>query len=304
MPRSALPDLQLLAALDVLVAEGHVSRAAERLGLSQPAMSGLLARLRKTFDDPLLLRTARGMVPTPRALEIADQARALLEKAHALMQTARPFEPVKAERTFRIIATDYVLMVALPPIQALLEAQAPGIGIDARPPNPKRVLELLASGQIDLGIGYLLEPPRGLRTRLLFREPSVCIARRGHPTVRGKLSLAQYQTADHLRISPAGAGHYARMVETALIDLRIRRSGELTVPNFLVAPAIVARSNLLATVPQRIAKSFAGSLPLQVLEPPVSLPVLQVSLYWHERAHKDPLHRWMRNLVIEATREV
>ena len=304
MSRAALPDLQLLAALDVLVSEGHVSRAAEHLGLSQPAMSGMLARLRKTFDDPLLLRTAHGMVPTPRALEIANRSRALIEQAHALMAASRPFEPVKAERTFRIIATDYVLMVVLPAIQALLEAQAPGIGIDARPPNPKRVLELLGSGQIDLGIGYLPKPPKGLRTRLLFRETSVCIARRGHPTVRGKLTLAQYQAADHLRISPSGAGHYARMVEAALIDLRIRRSGELAVPNFLVAPAIVAKSNLLATVPQRVARSIAASLPLQVLEPPVPLPVLEVSLYWHERAHKDPLHRWMRNLVIEATRAV
>jgi DNA-binding transcriptional LysR family regulator len=195
-------------------------------------------------------------------------------------------------------------MVVLPEIQARLEAEAPGIGIEARPPDPKRVLDRLASGQVDLGIGYLLDPPKGLRTRLLFREASVCIARRGHPEFRNKLSLAQYQAADHLRISPGGAGHYAQMVEAALVDLRIRRSGELAVPNFLVAPAIVARSNLLATVPQRVAQTFAASLPLQVLEPPIPLPVLDVSLYWHERSHKDELHRWMRSLVIEAARSV
>ncbi|MBL8381446.1 MAG: LysR family transcriptional regulator [Burkholderiales bacterium] len=304
MPADRLPDLQLIAALEALVAEGHVSRAAERMGLSQPAMSTLLGRLRRTFDDPLLLRTSRGMVPTPRALELAAQGGALLEQARMLMQGARAFEPVRAERTFRVIATDYVLSVMLPPLQALLEARAPGIGIDAQPPNPRRVQELLASGQVDLGIGYLIDPPKGLRTRLLFRESSVCIARRGHPAVRGRLGLAQYQAADHVRISPAGTGQYGRMVEAALLDLRIRRSAGLTVPNFLVAPAVVARSNLLATVPARIARTFAASLPLQVLEPPVPLPVLEVSLYWHERAHKDALHRWMRALVIEAAREV
>jgi DNA-binding transcriptional LysR family regulator len=304
MADAALPDLHLLAALEALVAEGHVSRAAERLGVSQPAMSALLARLRATFDDPLLLRTGRGMVPTPRATALAAQAGEVLERARALMSSAAPFEPVKAQRTFRIIATDYVLMVVMPGIQARLEAEAPGIGIDARPPNPRRVLDLLASGQIDLGIGYLLEPPRGLRTRLVFREPSVCIARKGHPAVRGRLTLAQYQAAKHVQISPAGAGQYARMVEAALVDLRIRRSGGLSLPNFLVAPAIVARTDLLATVPERVARTFAASLPLQVLEPPVPLPVLDVSLYWHERAHKDPLHRWMRNLMIAATRAV
>ena len=132
-PMSPLPDLQLLAALDVLVAEGHVSRAAERLGVSQPAMSGLLARLRKTFGDPLLLRTARGMVATPRAVELAAKAAELLAQARALMVDARTFVPVSEQRTFRIIATDYVLMVVLPALQARLEAEAPGIAVEARP---------------------------------------------------------------------------------------------------------------------------------------------------------------------------
>ncbi|MBL8377682.1 MAG: LysR family transcriptional regulator [Burkholderiales bacterium] len=304
MNGAALPDLQLLAALEVLVAEGNVSRAAERMGMSQPAMSGLLKRLRATFDDPLLLRTARGMVPTPRAVELAAKAGALIEQARALTGGARKIEPRREERVFRLIATDYVLMVVLPAIQARLEAEAPGIGLDARPPNPRRVLELLASGQIDLGVGYLVDPPAGLRTRLIFREASVCIARKGHPSVKGALTLAQYQQADHVRISPAGVGNYARLVETALVDLRIRRAGGIVVPNFLVAPAIVARSNLLATVPERVARTFAASLPLQILAPPVPLPVLDVSLYWHERAHKDGLHRWMRDLIIEAARRV
>jgi DNA-binding transcriptional LysR family regulator len=304
MPAAALPDLQLLAALEVLVAESNVSRAAERMGMSQPAMSGMLKRLRASFDDPLLLRTARGMVPTPRAVELAARAGALLEQARALADGARRVEPRREARVFRIIATDYVLMVALPAIQARLEAEAPGIGIDARPPNPRRLADMLAAGQVDFGLGYLAEPPPGLRTRLILREPSVCIARRGHPAVRGALTLAQYGAAGHVRISPAGVGNYGRLVEAALLDLRIRRGGGVTVPNFLVAPAVVARTNLLATVPERIARTFAASLPLQVLDPPVPLPVLDVSLFWHERAHKDPLHRWMRDLVIEAARGV
>lgn len=300
MEDTGLPDLRLFAALEVLITERHVSRAAERFGVSQPAMSALLARLRRLFGDPLLVRTREGMVPTGRGLRLAGEAAAIVERARRLGTDHAGFEPAKVSRVFRLVATDYVLMLVMPAIQAALEKEAPGLAIEARPPNPRRLLDMLASGQVDLGIGYLADPPQGLRRRLLFRERSVCIARKHHPTVRGRLTLSQYREAPHVRISPGGAGHYARLVEAALVGLHIHRQGGVTVPNFLVAPAIVSRSDLLATVPARVAEMYRRPLELQVLEPPVPLPPLDVSLYWHEAAQRDPLHRWMRDLVLRV----
>lgn len=295
-------DLNLLVYLDALVSDCHVSRAADNIGISQPAMSNALNRLRRVFHDPLLLPTGRGMAPTLRALELGEPIRRLLEHAHELLDAVEPFAPCTLTRRFTLMASDYVLLVLMPLLTDMVRAAAPGVVLKACSPDPGHAHELLASGQVDLDVGYLPDPRPTLRSRGLFAEKWICIAREGHPRLNGSIALHEYCELPHVEIALSSASYYARLIDRTLADIAAppRRVG-LTIPNFLVAPAIVARSDLIATIPERVARWCASALPLQLLTVPVDLPDLKVSMYWHERSHRDPGNRWLRELLIGAS---
>lgn len=292
----AAVDLNLLRVLDVVLAERHVTRAAARLGLTQSAASHALARLRTQLDDPLLVRGPRGgLVPTARAEALQPVV------AHALAELAAVwrgggFTPATARRTFHVAAGDYAELVLLPALAARLARVAPGVDLFVRA-VPDDIAGALAAGAVDV----VLAPARprdltgGCFQRALFDETFVCAVRDGHPQARGRLTLDRFCALDHLLIAPRGtAGGF---VDDALAALGRRRRVAVAVPHFLVAPPVLGATDLIATVPRRIAAAFAPMIALAVRPPPIALTGFTIHLLWHERAGADPAQRWLRDQI-------
>ena len=299
-------DTRLLRTFLVLMAEKSVSRSAERLGLSQPATSHALARLRAMFGDPLLLRGRAGMVPTERAAEIERSVRRMLGELDGLIAQDRPFDPAKASRTFVLSAPEYAEHLLMPLLSKRLRREAPGVRIEVRAPDRERAFELLESGQVDVRIAWLPKPPVSLRSVALFQDRIVCIAHRDHPAVRGAITLAQYLALPHAR--PLGTG---RTTTGQVIDSAVERQGRgrkldlvFLVQNFLTLPFLMDGTDVIATLPLLLAQRFGAQHPLQILEPPLRLPRVRYAAYWHERSHKDAGQRWLRAVLVDAARAV
>jgi DNA-binding transcriptional LysR family regulator len=297
-------DLNLLVYLEALYTEGGVSRAAERVNLSQPAMSLALKRLREIFDDPLLIRTPRGMVPTQRAQELIEPVRAILGQSRDLLGGRRKFDPATAAGPFTLVGTEYVFSILLPTLIKRLEREAPLASIVSRPTSPIYLKSWFEEGRVGLGIGYSEQPPQELRVRPLFDESLVCIARRKHSKIRGTLSLDQFCAFPHVAVRPMGTPQYALSLESALAALDREIKIGLLVSDFLIAPEVVAETDMIALVPRGLAQRYAGPKALQILMPPVALPKLHFSMIWHERTHRDPVYQWLRDVVADASREL
>jgi LysR family transcriptional regulator, mexEF-oprN operon transcriptional activator len=291
-------DLNLLAYFDALISEGQVSRAAERVNLSQPAMSLALKRLRELFDDPLLVRTSSGMVPTSRARELIGPVREILRRSGDLLRPRGNFVPAEASGSLVLMSTDYVSMLLMPPLMRQIESIAPGVRINAKAVEPEQLKYLFESGQVDLGVGYAVNPPGELRIRQAFEENLVCIARAGHPTIQGRVTLEQFTANPHVQIRP-GDMRYAVLLERALSFHGVEAAVGAIVHDFLLAPEIVASTNMIAVVPERMARRYARSLDMQTLPLPVDVPPLNFSMIWHERTHREPLYQWLRDLVLQ-----
>lgn len=295
-------DIRLLRAFLVLMAEKNVSTAAEHLGLSQPATSHALARLRELFDDPLLLRSRSGMVASNRAPEFEKGVRTLLSTYDGLLRLARPFDPAVSSQTFVVSTPEYPERLLLPEVARRARREAPNVRIELHAPPREKALELLESGRLDLRISWLPSPPQSLRSVQLFQDRIVVVADAGHPTVRGSLTLEQFMHLPHAR--PHGTG---RSVSGRVVDEAVQRlGGELKlafqVQNYLTLPLILPGTDLIAAMPLRLARSLRRHHELQILEPPLRLPRIRYAAYWHERSHKDPAHIWLRKLVVESAR--
>jgi DNA-binding transcriptional LysR family regulator len=288
-------DLNLLVALDALLEESHVTQAAQRVGLSQSAMSHALRRLRLLFDDPLLVRGRGGMRLTSRALELQDPVRrGLLELQRAIRQPV-VFEPSTSTRRFVLVTSDHLQMVMLPQLLSLLKEEAPGVDVAVRPLKPGTpVGEVLRQG-VDLSLWVRQDLGAGLREKKMFDGDFACVVREDHPCIQGSISLEQYVKWPHALISPSGQG--GSVVASALEKLGHTRRVALEVPSFLAAPLVVSRSNLLLTAPRGLLAYFAKTLPLQLLEPPVELPEYGIYQVWDERNELDPGHKWFRGLM-------
>jgi DNA-binding transcriptional LysR family regulator len=296
-------DLNLLVVLDAILTEGNVTRAAERVGMTQPAMSQALARLRRLFDDPLFVRTPRGMIATARASELAAPVRRALGEIDRALASSPSFDPRTARRAFTLATLDHGELVILLPLLQRLAAEAPGIDLRVRPLRFADLEEELESGAVDLAIGVLApgdEP--SLNGQKLFREHFVCMVRADHPEVGATLSLAEYVALDHALVSPRGRP--GSLVDAELAKRGLERRVALVVPHFAVAPMIVARSDLVLTVPERIAHAFAAMLPLRTVPPPLELPGFDVVQLWHERRQQDRPHTWLRGLVLSVCRSL
>jgi len=293
-------DTRLLRVFTVLMGERSVSRAAERLQMSQPAISHALNRLRQTFDDPLLLRSRGGMIPTNRALELQDPVRDLLAAYEQLAKPASDFDPASSTRRFVITAPEYAEHLLMPPLLRQLRAQAPGVRVDVRTPDPDRAYELLESGEVDLRIAWLLKPMQSLRSLQLFQDRMVYIADRKHPQIQERITVPQFLAAPHLRTFGTSVSTTNRVIDDALDRLGKKLQMVFYLQNFLTMPATLAGTDAIAALPQRLAERFAQQYPLQVLEPPVRLPRIRYAEYWHERNQNDPGHRWLRQAVLEA----
>ncbi|GBQ89475.1 LysR family transcriptional regulator [Asaia krungthepensis] len=292
-------DLNLLATLDVLLAERNVTRAARRLAISQPALSTRLARLRAVLGDPLLLPGPRGMIPTERALALHKPLRAALDAVRDVVAVASRFDPMTASATVTIVASDYVQYAVLFDLVRHLRDVAPGIRVAWRSAAQRSGLELFEQGDADLYLTIPDDIPDGLRQTPLFDETYVLIARAGHPEVQGSPGLDLFCRLDHILVSPAGGG-FAGATDIALAAMGRERRVVLSVPGFLMVPEIVARSDMVAIVPRRIVA--ARRLPLAVLQPPLAVPGFTIAMAWHDRTAMHPLYRWMRETIVSVVR--
>jgi DNA-binding transcriptional LysR family regulator len=294
-------DLNLLLVLEAALRTRHVTRAARELGLSQSAASHALARLRAALGDELLVRTPRGMVRTARAEALADPLAEALAALGRALAGPEPFDPARATRTFRLGCADYAQLVLLPPLMRRLATEAPGVSLFVMPAAQAEATHAaLAAGELDLSLGPTIPgaPTGGVHRRHLLDETFVCVVRGGHPVLAEGLTLERFLDLDHGFIAPRGAPGGA--VDRELAARGRSRRVALTVPHFLVMPHVVASTDLVATVARRVAELVAGPLGLCLLEPPLPIPGFQLGVEWHERAHRDPAHAWLRRCLAEV----
>jgi len=294
-------DLHLLRCLEVLVSERHVTRAADRLNMSQSGMSTALGRLRSLFDDPILVRTPKGMQLSENALEIAGAGRRALNEIDFAISFRGPFNPATSSISFTVMGSDYFGLTILPSLIERLGRDAPNVRLKVVAPQPSRIREVLANSETDLVVGFYHDIADGLYQTIVVKETLCCVLRKGHPKIHSTLSLAEYAAADHIYFGspPEIVTSIEVILERTLPALGIERRTIVQVPTFGVMPGILACSDLLATVPVRIANSFVHSLSLKVLPLPFEIPVLPVRAIWHERMHESNAHRWLRGLVQE-----
>lgn len=294
-------DLNLLATLDALLQEGSVTGAARRLGLSVTATSHALARLRDRLEDPILVRAGRGMVLTPRAEEMRDKARAALVDATAVLSKQRPFAASELQRTFSVHATDHVLAVLGCALDRVVRAEAPQADVRFLP-NAADDAAVLREGAIDAAVGIYGALPPEMRTRPLFTDRLVCVVRDGNPRVGKRLTLEDYAGLDHVQVAPRGRpGGY---VDECLAELGVSRRVARAVPYFLSGLLLVAETDYVLTVSERVAGAFASRLGLRMLEPPLALRPYQLSLLWHPRMDGDAAHQWFRQAFVRAAKIV
>ncbi|NHZ41707.1 LysR family transcriptional regulator [Massilia aquatica] len=295
MPNLRQLDLNLLKALDALLDERNVTRAAARLNLTQPAMSGMLTRLRESFDDPLLVRVQRGVAPTPRALALAQPVKQVLADIGALLQ-APAFDPASAQMTLSLAATDYALRAIAVPFLLALRPLAPSIRVALLPLVNQQLQGQLEQGTVDLALSTPESTAPDLHARTLFDERYVCVMRSSHPAAQPALSLDQFCALDHALVSYEG-GSFEGVTDEALARLGRQRRVMLSVKSFLLLPDILRASDLVAVAPRRLVEDLDG---LVLLAPPLDIPGFTKVLAWHERTHRDPGHRWLRELLLRT----
>jgi DNA-binding transcriptional LysR family regulator len=293
-------DLNLLSAFTALVAEAHVSRAAQRLGISQSSTSLALAKLRVMFKDPILIKAGNTMAPTERARQLLPLVERVLHDVEALVLDPAPFDPATANDTITIIITDYIDFVVLPTLMVELARLAPGISLKLVGPNPRRIGEVMSTGQADVSITYFPVPPDSVRVRPLFSDRLVAIARNEHPIFSDRITLERFCRHNHIAIEPGeGATMYNALIDDALEKAGVQRRVALSKPTFLGIPFVVAQTDLIATLPERVARQFAEIAPIRIFEPPIALDLINVVLMWHDRTHHHPLHQWFRGLLVD-----
>lgn len=294
-------DLNLLRAFDAIATEGSVTVAGERIGLSQPAMSNALARLRTLFGDPLFVRTPRGMRPTPFAQQLAQPVHEALRLIQGALQQHAGFEPSSSSNTFRFWMSDIGEMVFLPGLLERVKHDAPGVRIEVVRIPIKDVHAALEAGELDLAVGFLPGLTTGTRQQPLFRENYVCMLRADHPVIGAKISAKQFREASHVLVSYVGTGH--QVIEKTFAAEGLSARIAVRVPHFLVVPMILARTDFIVIVPSRVAAVFARLGNFKVLKLPVYMPSFEVRLHWHQRFDQVPANRWLREVMAELYAE-
>ena len=287
-------DLNLLVTLDTLLAERNVTHAAKRLNLSQPAISTRLTRLRDLLGDPLLLPAQRGMIPTERALELQEPLHNALEGVRRVVAENSPFDPSTITATIAISASDYVQYAILMPLLDVLRRDAPGIKVAWRTIDTSMLDTQMARGDVSLALSTPETAPETLRMRKIYREEYVAIARCDHPAIGRSLDLDSFCALDHVIVSPEGGG-FEGPADDALAALGRNRNVALSAPGFLVVPEIVARSDMIALVPSRVAQGRTGQI--RMFDPPMPVTGFDMALIWHDRTTTHPLHRWLRDRI-------
>jgi DNA-binding transcriptional LysR family regulator len=295
----AMPDLNLLVTLDVLLSEGSVVRAAQRLQLSASAMSRALARLREETGDPLLVRAGRGLVPTPRALELRDRVHQVVSEAEAVLRPALKLELGSLSRLFTIRSSEGFVETFGPGLLARIASEAPGVRLWFMPKLDKDS-GLLRDGTLDLETGITSkEMGPEIRTQGLFRDRLVGVVRKGHPFAKGRMTPKRFALGAHVLVSRRGLEMGS--VDDALERLGLVRNGVVTVGGFGPAIALARESDMIATVPEAHTRSLWRGMHCFAL--PLELPEFAISLFWHPRLEADEAHRWLRSLVTDVCRD-
>lgn len=288
-------DLKLLVVFEAMLAARNVTLAAESIGMTQPAMSTYLGKLRKVMGDPLFVRTSRGMEPTPFAVELSDPIRNALQLLRQTLNRDKHFDAATSTRTFNLVMTDIGERVFLPALLQRLTKVAPLVSIRTVQLPVSEMREALESGEMDLAVGFIPKLSAGFYQQRLFTRSYVCIVRTDHPTIGDRLSLKQFLGASHAVVSVAGTGH--EVVERVLAEKGLARKVALRVTHFLAIPLIVANTDLIVTIPEMLAESYLPAGNIKILQPPIKLPSYAIKQHWHERYHDDPANQWLRELI-------
>ena len=283
-------DINLLLTLDVLLAEHNVTRAAERLNLSQPSVSVHLAKLRDIFADPLLLPGPRGMRPTARADELREPLREALQALERAVAPASAFDPAQASHLWKIAATDYGESTVVLPALSGLRSQAPGTRLAVLDLMPAQLVKQAEQGVFDLALHITEEAPLDLHQRVLFTEHYVLAGRLGHPRLKRKPNREQFCALEHVMVSREGGGFFG-VTDKALAEVGLARNVVLSVPHFLMVMSVLASTDLVAMLPSRLVR---GNPALQVVDAPLQVPGYEMAMFWGERSHRDPAHKWLR----------
>jgi DNA-binding transcriptional LysR family regulator len=290
-------DLNLLVALDALLEENSVTAAAGRLHLSEPAMSRTLARIRRSLGDPVLVRSGRVMVPTPRALAIRMDVHDLVERARTLFSAGPDVDLSSLTRVFTVQADDALVAVAGAPLLAGTAAQAPGVTVRFVGEGPYDA-HLLRQGMADLEIGVIIDPAPETRVELLMTDRFVGLVRRGHPLTRGKLTPERFAAADHLSVSRRG--RLTGPIDTLLAERGLARRVAASCPTFCAAVFLLQTTDLVGISAERLHRHMAEQAGLVTFEIPLDLEPLRIAQAWHARYDADSAHAWLRHLVHEA----
>jgi len=290
-------DLNLLRVFDAILRGRGVTAAAARLGLSQPAVSNALARLRSVFGDTLFVRTPAGMAPTPFARQLDEPVRQALALIESALTHGAAFEPATSNRAFRFYMSDLGEISFLPPLVERVRRLAPQVRLEASGLALDDIPDALAGGALDLAVGFLPGLAAPVRRKRLFRDAYVCLMRADHPRIKDRLTRRLFEEASHALVSSTGSGH--RVIEEALERHGLTRRIALRVPHFTVVPMVLERTDLLLTLPSRVARVYEEGGRFKSLPPPVPIPFADVGVHWHERFDRDPGNRWLRELILE-----
>jgi DNA-binding transcriptional LysR family regulator len=290
-------DLNLLVTFNQLLIERRVSKVAENLGVSQPAVSNSLAKMRKLFGDELFLRTPKGMEPTPFADQLAESVSYALAMIHSGVNQRTSFEPSTARHAFTIGMTDIGEIYFLPALIQQLRRDAPGVTLSTLRNTAVNLRDEMEAGKVDLAVGLLPQLKAGFFQRRLFTQSYVCLMRRGHRLDKRKMSLAEFSAAEHLVVISAGTGH--GKVDDLLQRSGVERTVRLTVPHYVSVGHILQGSDLVATVPERLADRLIEPFGLAKVPHPAKLPDVAINVFWHAKYHRSPASRWLRGVVFD-----
>jgi len=296
--------LKDLRALDALLRHRHVSQAADRMGMSQPAMSMTLKRLRETFGDPLLIRHGNKLMPTEASLRLHPRIQVLIREMEELATDTGGFNPFRTRRSFTMILTDYIDAILVPTLHQRLKELAPLVEMRILGPDPFRFANVFGEGRVDLTVSYFPGAPRELMSRRMFSDRMVCLVRRDHPVLGQPLTPESFCSLDHVAIEPAEATMYRAVLDTALADLGLSRRIAISKPDFVGVPFLLERSDLIATMPERLAKLFADRFALTTFSPPIELPPLEIQMMWHRSTQHSEAHVWLRDLVKQTCKNL
>ncbi len=303
-------DLNLLVCFDALMRERNVSRAAEQLNISQPAMSNSLKRLRGLLDDPLLVRTTSGMEPTERALELEPLVRQSLSFAEAALSPMDHFEPATSQRVFRILVSDYVEGTLISSLVKYLQQHAPDVTLDVLTLSDASFQDL-EKGKIDLAINRFDEIPQSFYQRSVWQDNFSCLVNSDHPLIKNN-TLDEYLASSHIWVSKTGIGvatgmsqensHKRGWVDDALTALNCERKIRVFTRHYQIVPLLVDRSDLIATLPTRAARSYRSYKELVIIDPPFAIDPIEIKMVWSPLLHHNSAHQWIRRTLVDLAK--